>query len=131
MKSILSPIFPVKTLKELVNLTASIENQTRVRVKFNPEKIMPFSTYNFTIYKSDDMETAVNSSNRNPYEGGDVIFDNLQLGTDYVIKMTSQYDGVMRIEEMVNVTTDDFQVTVVDVETTSIQLTYEPVSENY
>ena len=47
----------------------------------------------------------MDSAVRFPRNGSDVIFDNLQVGTDYVITMTSQYDGLMRIEETVNVTT--------------------------
>ena len=56
-------------------------------------------------FHSDDLETPVDSAVRFPQNGSDVIFDNLQVGTDYVITLTSQYDGLMRIEETVNVTT--------------------------
>ena len=38
------------TVKEIVNLTATVENQTQVRVKFNNQEVF-YEMFNFDIYK--------------------------------------------------------------------------------
>ena len=86
----------------------SLQKLTKKRT--NTENVNNYFFYFSNIdrlihFHSDDLETPLDSANRFPQNNSDVIFDSLQVGTDYVITMTSQYDGLMRIKETVNVTT--------------------------
>ena len=40
----------IVTVEEIVNLTATVENQTQVRVRFNNQEVL-YEMYNFDIYK--------------------------------------------------------------------------------